>query len=240
MTGCLIIHGYTGGPYEIEPLVTHLQENTDWLIQVPVLQGHGRELDLTDVAYEIWLQDTEKVLQDLMAECETIYIIGFSMGGMIAAYLAAKYNIDKLVLLAPARKYISFKYMANYVRGIIGDGLKGKLQENEVYLHYKGKMGDIPLKANVEFMKLVAHTKPYLERITAPVFIVQGQRDGLVPFKMVYDLEKEIGSERVEVVLFEQSDHHICLGEDSGLLNKMVLMFLNSPEKTKNLPQDKG
>lgn len=235
MTGCLLIHGYTGGPYEIEPLMTHLQENTDWKIKVPVLKGHGRELDLTDVAYEIWLQDTEKVLQELMEECETIYVIGFSMGGMIAAYLAAKYKIEKLVLLAPARRYISFKYMANYVREIIGDGIKGKLQENDVFLHYKDKIGEIPLKANVEFMKLVAYTKPYLAQITAPVFIAQGQRDGLVPFKMVYDLEKEIGSDRIEVVLFENSEHHICLGEDSGLLNKMVLNFLNSSAERKDI-----
>lgn len=234
MTGCLIIHGYTGGPYEIEPLITHVQKNTDWQIEAPVLKGHGRELDLTDVAFEGWLADTEKVLQKLMEECDKVYIIGFSMGGMIAAYLAAKYKIEKLVLLAPARRYISFKYMANYVREIIGDGIKGKLQENEVFMHYKDKMGDIPLKANVEFMKLVAHTKPYLEQITAPVFIAQGQKDGLVPFKMVYALEEEIGSERIEVVLFENSDHHICLGEDSGLLNKMVLNFLTSTEEKSN------
>ena len=35
MIGCLCIHGFTGGPYEIEPLTTFLEEKTDWLISVP-------------------------------------------------------------------------------------------------------------------------------------------------------------------------------------------------------------
>lgn len=235
MIGCLIIHGYTGGPYEIEPLIRHLQEQTDWEIEVPILSGHGRELDLTNVAFERWLEESLESLQQLSARCETVYVIGFSMGGMIASYLAAIHPVDKLVLLAPARKYISFKYITQHIGEVIGDGLKGKLKENEIYLHYKDKLGEVPLKANVEFMKLVAHTKPFLADITVPVFIAQGQRDGMVPFQTVYDLEKEIGSDNKEVVLFEKSDHHLCLGEDSEMLKYMVLRFLKRQGRRENL-----
>src|SRR5690625_3339129 len=100
MKGCLIIHGYTGGPYEVKPLIEYLQTNTDWKLSVPILPGHGEELSLEGISYDKWLEAAEKEMIKLMEECEILYVIGFSMGGMIAAYLAAKYDVEKLVLLA--------------------------------------------------------------------------------------------------------------------------------------------
>src|SRR5690625_2239485 len=230
MKGCLILHGFTGGPYEVEPLTTYLRERTNWNVVVPVLEGHGKELQLKDVTYEKWIKDAEDALMDLQKRCNEIYVIGFSMGGMIAAYLAAVYSVKKLVLLSTARRFISVKYLSHYFGEMIGDGLKGKLNENELFLHYKEKIGDIPLKANVEFVRLVNFTKQYLKDISIPVFIAQGKRDEMVPFKSAYILEEEIASENKEVVFFEQSDHLICLGNDKDVLNKLVLEFLMNEE----------
>jgi len=233
MIGCLIIHGYTGGPYEVDPLREYLQDRTDWKVVVPVLEGHGEDLDLADANHENWIDDARNALHELQAECETIYVIGFSMGGMIAAYLAATEKIDKLVLLATARKYLSFKYLGYYMAEMIGDRFKGTLDENERYLHFKSKWGGVPLKANIEFMKLVNRTKDYLKDIQTPVFIAQGQRDQMVPFKTAYSIDEEIGSAEKEVVFFEQSDHLICLGEDGKVLNKMIYRFLTNKEVVK-------
>lgn len=228
MIGCLIIHGYTGGPYEVEPLRAYLEAHTDWGIVVPILEGHGEKLDLKEVSYQSWLDGAEKELVALSESCDHVYVIGFSMGGMIAAYLAAKHDVAKLVLLATARKYVSFKYLSHYIMEMIGDGFKGKLKENEWYAHYKNKVGDVPLKANVEFMKLVNHTKAYLEQVTSPVFIAQGQQDEMVPFKTAYSLEEEIGSTEKEIVFFEDTDHLICLGDNNDILNGMILQFLTA------------
>ena len=226
MIGCLIIHGFTGGPYEVEPLRDYLEEHTDWKVEIPVLTGHGDELDLEDVPYEVWLEDAEQAYERLTNLCDTIYVVGFSMGGMIAAYLAGKYPIDKLVLLSTARKYISFKYLSYYVGKMIGDSFKGKLKENEMFLHYKGKVGQVPLRSNIEFMKLVRATKGFLEDVQSPVLIAQGQKDGLVPMKTAYALEEEIGSDDKQVVFFEESDHLICLGDNAPVLVQMIYEFL--------------
>src|SRR5699024_9337330 len=90
---------------------------------------------------------------DLKANCDKLYVVGFSMGGMIAAYLAANYDVDKLVLLSTARKYVSFKYLSAYIADAVGDSYEGKLEENEWYRHYKSKVSDVPLKANVASVK---------------------------------------------------------------------------------------
>jgi len=58
------------------------------------------------------------------------------------------------------------------------------------------------------------------------VFIAQGSKDGIVPYKSAYSIEKEIGSVDKEVVIFEESDHLICLGDNQQVLNEMILDFL--------------
>lgn len=226
MIGCLIIHGYTGGPYELGPLVNYLKEHTNWNIKVPTLPGHGRKLDLKDVSHKNWIKAAENALKQLREKHDEIYLIGFSMGGMIAAYLAAKYKVDKLVLLATSGKYLSFKQIGVDIGEMISDGVKGELGKNRLYLHYKKKLGNVPFKANIEFLKLVRFTRRYLKNIESPVLIAQGQQDGMVPAKTAYYLNKEIPSKRKEVVFFERSKHLICLGNDKDTLNTMVYEFL--------------
>ncbi|GAB3791220.1 alpha/beta hydrolase [Virgibacillus kimchii] len=229
MIGCLMIHGFTGSPYEISPLADHLEQNTNWEIEVPTLPGHGKHLDLRDVSHENWIDTAEEELQKLAQKCDEIYLVGFSMGGMIASYLAAKYEVEKLVLLATAGKYLSFKQIGMDMGEILADGIKGELDSNKMYLHYKNKTGHVPFKANIEFMKLVRFTRKYLNKVKTPVLIAQGQQDGMVPYKTAYYLDKEIKSEEKEVVFFERSKHLICLGNDKDTLNTMVLEFLQKP-----------
>ncbi|GGA84291.1 alpha/beta hydrolase [Ornithinibacillus halotolerans] len=232
MIGCLIIHGFTGGPHELEPLTNYLKTNTDWHISVPTLPGHGEKLALENANYKSWLETAEDSLKEIKEKYDEIYIIGFSMGGMIAAYLAAKYKVDKLVLLATAGKYLSFKQISVDIGYMLKDGLSGKLEQNKLFRHYKRKMGSVPFKANLEFLKLVRLTRKSLKNVDTPVLIAQGQMDNMVPYKTAYYLDKEIPSKKKEVVFFERSRHLICLGNDKDTLNKMVFEFLRKRPST--------
>lgn len=227
MTGCLIIHGYTGSPHEVEPLTTYLNEQTDWEVVVPTLPGHGETLALENITHDKWLQAAEDSLRKLQEKYSQIFLIGFSMGGMIAAYLAAKFKVDKLVLLATAGKIFSIKQLTLDVGEMITDRIRGTLQENKSYQRYKKKQGKVPMRSNLEFLKLVKYTREYLKDIESPVFIAQGIQDGLVPASTAGYLDREIiTSSKKEVVLFEKSRHLICLGEDKDTLNGMIHDFL--------------
>ncbi|MFD2043863.1 alpha/beta hydrolase [Ornithinibacillus salinisoli] len=233
MIGCLIIHGFTGGPYELEPLTNYLKERTNWHILVPTLPGHGRKLALENVTHKNWINTAEKSLQQLKEKYDEVYVIGFSMGGMIAAYLAAKYKVDKLVLLATARKYLSVKQISIDFGDVIKDSVQGNLQQNKLYLNYKRKIGSVPFKANIEFLKLIRLTRKHLKNIKSPVLIAQGQMDSMVPYKTAYYLDKEIPSSKKEVVFFERSRHLICLGDDKDTLNRMIYQFLVKKKEIK-------
>ncbi|WP_079707758.1 alpha/beta hydrolase [Paraliobacillus ryukyuensis] len=225
MIGCLCLHGFTGGSYEIEPLATYLKEHTDWLIEIPTLPGHGMSLALHNVGYKDWIETAEQRLQVLKQKVDRVYVIGFSMGGMIASYLAANYQVDKLVLLSPSRRYLNIKQMVADIGDMIKDKMTGHLQENMLYQNYQHKKGAVPLRAYVEFLKCMKCTKPSLKQITCPVFVAQGIQDGMVPYRVTHYLDKEIPID-IDVIYYLDSRHLICLGKDKDVLNKSVHNFL--------------
>ncbi|UOQ84270.1 alpha/beta hydrolase [Gracilibacillus salinarum] len=236
MPACLILHGFTGGPYEVEPLAVHIAEQTGWEVVTPSLPGHGlgqgRDLDLMHVTYQEWIEEAENAYVQLRESHQEIFLIGFSMGGMIAAYLAAKYACEKLVLLSTSRKYINVSQMGLDFVQFAQKAIRKTLKQDPLYNHYRSKSGSVPLKAISEFLKCMKFTKPYLKKINCPVFIAQGIQDGMVPYKAVQYLDKEIPSES-EIMYFCDSKHLICLGEDKKIVIDTVCQFLKNEQKTR-------
>ncbi|MBU5595409.1 alpha/beta fold hydrolase [Amphibacillus sp. MSJ-3] len=225
MIGCLCIHGFTGGPYEIEPLTTYLQEKTNWLIRVPTLPGHGMNLELDKVTHEDWLESADQAYQALASQVDTVYVVGFSMGGMIAASLAAKYPVDRLVMLSPSRKYLNLIKLTSEARHLLKDRVFGEIEENLSYKNFKHKKGRIPPRAYVEFAKCMTVTRPALKEISCPVLVLQGIQDGLVPYQSTHYLAKEIPVD-IDVIYYADSKHLICLGDDKEVAIEAVYQYL--------------
>ncbi|MDX8046318.1 alpha/beta fold hydrolase [Gracilibacillus sp. S3-1-1] len=237
MTACLVIHGFTGGPYEVEPLATYIEEQTDWYVVTPKLPGHGlgagRDLELSDVSYKDWISEAEQAYLNIAKAHADVYLIGFSMGGMIAAYLAAKYTCVKLVLLSTSRKYISVPRMGADILQFAQKAVRHKLHDDVLFNHYRKKYGSVPWKAIREFLRCMKFTKPYLKDIHCPVFIAQGMQDGMVPYKTVHYLDKEIPVD-ADIIYFHDSKHLICLGDDKEVVINAVFQFLtkeSSPQE---------
>jgi carboxylesterase len=87
-TGVLCIHGFTGGPFEVQPFADYIEARTDWIVKIPTLPGHGEILSLKNRTAEQWMMEAEIALRELKKEASRIIIVGFSMGGLIAMYLA--------------------------------------------------------------------------------------------------------------------------------------------------------
>ncbi|WP_027410266.1 alpha/beta hydrolase [Anoxybacteroides tepidamans] len=226
MIGCLCIHGFTGGPYEVEPLARYLQERTDWLVELVTLPGHGETLRLKGITYDQWLAAAEAELQRLMKKCDIVHVIGFSMGGVITSYLAAKYPISKVVLLSPAFYYINPKQLLKEVGEMVYAGLQRQLKEHPVFIRYKEKIATTPLAATVEFRKLVHEVRPQLPNVHIPVLIAQGELDGIVPMKSARYVYETVGSTKKKLLFLPSSRHHVCHEPDRYTLFKEVEHFL--------------
>ena len=229
MTACMFIHGFTGSPMEVEPLATYIQQHSNWECIIPTLPGHGNELRLKGIMYNEWLLHAEDTLRDLLKRHDTVYVVGFSMGGLIASYLATKYPIKKLILLSATAYYVNFVQLQKDIRIICADFFRGRMRENELFTRYINKIKSTPLAATIQFRKLVQYVRPLLSNIHVPTLIAQGEKDGIVPLKSANYLYNTIRAENKKIIYVEDSKHLICHCERKELLFQEIITFLKEP-----------
>ncbi|MCG3086734.1 alpha/beta hydrolase [Sporosarcina cyprini] len=225
-TGVLVIHGFTGGPFEVRPFIHYLKDHTDWNISVPTLPGHGLPPNLRGISAEAWMMEAELALKRLLKESDRVILAGFSMGGLIAMYLSLRYPVDKLVLLSAAAKYISPKVMLADIVKMLTESVTKKHSPNTFYHLYDYKLANTPLQSAVEFLRLNRMVVPYYHQITTPVCIVQGKKDEIVPFATGEHLYQSLGSTEKHLIISESGKHHICYSDDSADWFSEVLAFM--------------
>jgi carboxylesterase len=103
-TGCalLLLHGSGDSPQTLRYLGRRLQA-AGYTVHAPLLPGHGRSPgSFADVQAPRYRQAAEDALDVLRRDASWIGVVGLSMGGAIAAQLAAtESDVRALVLLAP-------------------------------------------------------------------------------------------------------------------------------------------
>ena len=231
MIGCLCLHGFTGEPWEVEPVATYLLEQKKWLVYTPTLPGHGPDGNLKDVTYKQWVLAAQIAVEELLNRCEKVYVIGFSMGGMLASYIAAKYTIDKLVLLSAAAYYVNPQQLLVELKDVVRMQIRGELQSDEHYLLYRNKIIETPMSAVFQFMQAVRQIRPYIKQVKVPTLILQGELDGIVPPKSAFYLYETIGASVKEIAFLPKTKHMICHGFEKELLLRKIERFLCREEE---------
>lgn len=220
----LIVHGFAGGTYDEEELANYLELNRSFDVYQFTLPGH--EKNLSKVKYQEWITASEKQIEWLIENgYKNIYLIGHSMGGVIASYLAVKYKeVKKLVLAAPAFQYLK----------VVKDQLNVTKSLKETPKIIKTYGGDEIIsrlfKLNVstvkEFMDLTKAYYDYPKNIKCPILIIQGRCDNLVPIsssKYVYD---KVKSKTKKIVYVSSLTHDVFRGERKLEIYNIVQEFL--------------
>ncbi len=229
--GVLFLHGYTGGRYELEPAFQYLKKRYDFEYEFPQYPGHGTTLDLSSVTGDDWYGEAEQAYFNLASRTDKIYVIGFSMGGVFASFIAQNYQVEKLVLIAPAFDHTKLSRLNRL-----------KLSPSEVNNHLKlnlmskirPRLKNIPIRAMKEFIKIVDSKIGDLESIKCDTLLIHGKIDLLVPYATSIEAEKKIPHSKL--VLMEHTPHLIMFTEDKQLeLNILVERFLFLDIRLKHL-----
>jgi carboxylesterase len=218
MDSCLFIHGFTGGIFEISPLSEYMEEH-NYRTTTFTLRGHGgTRKDLLNTTRFDWQEGAEEELRELLKKNETVHLIGFSTGALIASRLSLLYKerIKSLTLLsAPV-------YPLNPVEIIKTLGNPTMLR------NYISKFGSTPPKATREFQRMVRESFEIYPQIETPTLIVQGRRDHLVKTKSAEYLHNTIIAPKKEILLADNSGHMVCHGRDKDRVMNEVLQFIGS------------
>ncbi|MBI1279953.1 MAG: alpha/beta fold hydrolase [Anaerolineaceae bacterium] len=98
--GILCIHGFMASPAEIRWLGKHLADQ-GYTVYGPRLPGHATDYhDISRYRWQDWYAAVEDSLNVLRAQCDRVFVVGHSMGGMLGLLLAANTQIDGLAALA--------------------------------------------------------------------------------------------------------------------------------------------
>ncbi|WP_163652181.1 carboxylesterase [Listeria sp. PSOL-1] len=227
MVACLFIHGFTGTPAEVKPFADYVRAHTDWDVLTPTLPGHDRLTYLRNVTYKDWIVFLESILTQLLKEDEQVYLVGFSMGGLLAGFLARHHpEVKKLVLLSTAVSYLEWNQLLNDSRQMLIEARSDRLRNSSMFQRYFKKFNEVPFSSTLQFKKMVDLARPVFEHIEIPTFIAQGLKDPIVPAKKsVAYLDEKIAGPK-EFFLMENAGHVICHDKEAILLFERMLTFL--------------
>ena len=219
----LVIHGFGGGVYDEEYLVNRLELIKNYDVYTFTLPGHdGIKANMTE---EKWVQRSEEMINFLLKHnYKTIYVIGHSMGGVLATRLASKYKeIKKLVLLAAAFRYLEFKEeKLDVIKSIAKLPTLAKEYKNE----FVSRLQKMPLSSLKEFTNTIRHNEDALKNIHIKTMIIQGTSDNVVPIEtadFIYDL---IPTKEKEVLMCEGVNHDIFRSNKKEQITNEIIEFL--------------
>ena len=220
----LIIHGLAGGTYDEEPLANYLQMNRKFDVFAFTLPGHDVK-DKRKATMDAWMKESERQLETLInAGYKKIYIVGHSMGGVIATHLAKEYKeVKKLVLVAPAFTSIASKEEGGLITALfkIPDLVKA-YSYNELLT----RINKLPFSAEKEFFKLIETYRNDIYSITIPTMFVHGTNDQVVPVKSSIDIFEKLDNNSKIILLIKDYYHDVFKGNKVESINKEIRDFL--------------
>ncbi len=220
----VIIHGFTGNLYDNEYLMNYLELEPGFDVFAETLPGHNKDR-FSEATMEDWKESVDNFIGKLVnSGYKTIYVVGHSMGGILASYVASKYSeIKKVVFVNAAFDYLNIKQNK--------DDIKEKSFEK--YSHLWQKIIRVsPLMVN-EFRKLVKEGKDYLENVSCDVLILRSTDDEIIPYDVGDLILNSVKSRFKYLTDVTGATHRLLVGDKKEVSSEYIKCFLKGGIKWK-------
>jgi carboxylesterase len=233
----LLMHGYLTGPPDLGPLPQALAQ-AGWDVHVPFHYGHGTcPADLRDATAEKTVATMRARYAQLRARYERVALVGFSMGGAVAALLAGEHPPERLVLVAPffgvtykwyyilpPRIWHKIMPCVAYVRrpeGLVKVNRREAVKEIKSY-HV------VPRAANQTIFSLAKMVRRpgVAEKITVPLLMAYSPDDDVCNPKAQRAFFERVASREKVKVACRRSNHQILNDYDRFWLAERIVAFL--------------
>lgn len=221
----LLIHGFAGGNYDYDTLGNDLQLYFDFDVYTFTLPGHDKTI-IKNVTRDDWIRSAEKQVEILIKRgYKKIYVIGHSMGGVIACHVAKKYpQVKKLVLASPSFRYFTFKNDKL-------DLLASLKQTPSILKDYEAdnvlsRVLKLPITTTLEFINLVNDHSNDVKDILCPTLILWGTSDKIVPKESVMHVYRNIKSDSVTLYEINKVTHDTFKNDRYDEILKIITKFL--------------
>lgn len=231
----LMIHGFVGGIYDYGSLPNELELIRKFDVFTFTLPGHEK-LIVKDVKYTDWIKAAEDQIEMLINHnYKEIYVVGHSMGGVIAAHLASKYKqVKKLVLAAPAFRYFYFKDGKVNIKGF-NETIKNlpNMFKNMGTEKVLERITKTPITTMLEFTKLVSNLENDINNITCPVLTIRGTEDKVVPSEATDLIYNNLNTKTNILYNIKDVTHDCFIHKRNEELKQIIIEFLKKKQHSK-------
>ena len=228
----LLLHGLTGSTFEVHPLAARLHA-AGLRVLAPVMAGHGGAPEaLRGLPWTEWVAKAARDLDRLRGARRT-FVIGASMGGLVACALAHDRpdQVSGLVLLAPAVE-LTFPGRLAALLGRAGPLRrwilpKGGFDVDDADMRSRNRgLTAVPVEAVAQLARLSRHVQRALPAISVPTLVLMGAHDHTVTLRGARRLASALGSGPAPVHVLPASAHLLGIDVERDRCADEVLRFI--------------
>tara|TARA_B110000116_G_scaffold263603_1_gene270301 strand:+ start:1046 stop:1801 length:756 start_codon:yes stop_codon:yes gene_type:complete len=229
--GIYLIHGFSSTTYEMNILANHLKENSYHVVSNN-LPGHGTTVEeCNKYKYNDWLNYSKQEFAKLCSTSEKIFIIGCSMGGVIALHLASLFPVDGIIVGGVVLKF-QLPFQTNYLNTILCRFLKVREKKMVLSKDQTDKINfygytSYPLIALNEFKKMNRRVIKELKKIKAPVLIIHSDSDRVSIKDNIAIVKDNVLSKSIKILNVQHAHHNIFdTNKDTSIILSAIDNFI--------------
>lgn len=227
--GALVVHGFTGNPSSMRALAEELHD-AGFAIEMPLLPGHGTKVeDMIPTGWADWSTAVEAAYDALAARVDKVVVVGLSMGGTLACWLASRHpEAAGLAVINPYVEVPADSFL-EILNGVLESGLETTPPiGSDIALPggVENAYDANPVRPAISFFSGVRETNERLAEITCPTLIITSRQDHVVPPTSSDVLAAGV-SGPVERVWLEKSFHVATLDYEADEVEARIVAFAN-------------
>jgi carboxylesterase len=200
-------------------------------VELPLLPGHGTAVaDMVPTRWEDWSSAAGAAYLALAERCESVVVVGLSMGGTLGVWLAERHpEIAGLVLVNPLIEppdADTVAFIGSMIDG--GDELAPGIG-SDIALEgaVEAAYAELPLRAAQSLFAAAAEVAAGLGSVTCPILLFSSTQDHVVP-PVSGDRLVEGVKGPVERIVLARSFHVATLDYDKEAIEADTVQFVNA------------
>jgi carboxylesterase len=233
-TAALLIHGFTGSPPEMRPLGDYLAAR-GLTVSAPLLPGHGTTVaELIRTSWEDWYRHVEGAYRMLRAQHEQVFVVGLSLGSLLALHLAAQEPVAGVAALSPALLVRDWRAgLTPLLRHVLKsvpkdpDPAHSDLRDREAFKRF-WSYDEYPLEGAYQLLRLQKVVRGELGAIAPPALVAYSTKDMAIHPRSGPTLYRELGSADKDELVLHNSGHGIVLDVESRVVFERVRNWITA------------
>jgi carboxylesterase len=228
--GVLLVHGFCGSPFAMRRTGTRLAAK-GFTVEAPLLPGHGTAVeDLEPLGWVDWSSAVDEAYGRLRARCSWVAVVGHSMGGTLACWLAERRpDVRGVVVVNPLVEPFADEVRAG-AHALLEAGVtlwQGSAPDTADPQVRFPTYEDTPIAAFLSLNEGAEEVAVALDRIRCPVLVISSREDHVVP-PVNGDLLVSSVSGPAERVWLERSYHNAMVDYDHEEVEARIEAFVVS------------